>query len=109
MSIVNSVLEGTTHKAALAYLNTLRQVYEEISPKVCDINWHLGRIADEYCNTSIEDSISIQRDTYDLLKILRTVEQNLESLEKAVNELAKNEASRMNVTIDTGKAEGGAE
>ena len=99
--------EGTTHAAALAYLNTLRAVYDSIAPKVRDIDWHLGRIADEYCTTDLEDGIAIQRSAHDLLEILRRIERNLEGLEKSVRELGEREAHSMDVCVgDSGESEG---
>ena len=91
-NIVSNILEGTTHKAALAYLNTVRKIHDVISPKVRDIDWRLGRIADEYRNTDFEDGVAITRDVHELISTLCAIKRNIGTLDQAVTALAEKEA-----------------
>ena len=92
-NIVSDVLEGTTHKAALAYLNTMRKIHDAIAPKVREIDWRLGRIADEYCNTDIADSIAIARNVGELMKTICALQRSINNLDQSVAALAKKEAT----------------
>lgn len=84
---IDGILEGTPHKVALAYLNTLRHLYYAIAPKVRNIDWHLGRIADEYCTTDLEDGIAISREVTGLVNAVDKMAERIDSLEKAVARL----------------------
>lgn len=87
---LETILEGTTYKTALAYLNTLRSIYEDIDPKVRGIDFHLGRISDGY-GTDIADSIAVARNVHALLGIMADITDNIASLEKAVDNLNEKE------------------
>ena len=76
------------HEAALAYLNSLRSVFHDtISKPICDIDWRLDRIADEYSNTDVADGIAIARDVNEIMQALRDIKRNVEKLEDAVKEV----------------------
>ena len=88
---LETILEGTTSKAALAYLNTLRRIHSDIAPKVMDVDFHLGRIADEYSTSDVADGIAIARNVNALLRIMDNIHENIEALEKEVNNLKEKE------------------
>lgn len=85
--IIGDILEGTPYKTALAYLNTLRRIHSEIAPMLRDIDFHLGRIADEYITSDVADGIAIARDVNALLRIMENMSENIDALEKEVNNL----------------------
>ena len=96
-SLVFNVLDGTTHKAALAYLNTLRKIYDSIQKPIYDTSWRLSRIADEYCNTDFEDGVAISQNLQKLVEVLRGFSKGIDSLDNAVSALGKKEAESPNI------------
>ena len=91
---LGEILVGTPPHVARAYCNTLRSVYDALAPKVRDIDWHLSRFADEYCDTGIEDGVAIARDCYDLKEALSNIERNLDALEVVVAALETEAAKK---------------
>jgi len=90
---IGTILEGTPYKTALAYLNTLRRIYDDIDQRVRDIDSHLGRIADGYC-TDIADGIAIARDVNALLRIMDNIQDNIDAIGKAVDSMENKEESK---------------
>lgn len=89
-----TILEGTPYKTALAYLNTLRRIHSEISLMVRDIDYHLGRIADEYITSDVADGIAIARDVNALLRIMDNIQDNIDALGKTVDSMENKEESK---------------
>lgn len=89
---IDGILEGTPHKVAVAYLNTLRRLYNEIEPKVRNIDSRLGRITDEYYAPSIWDGIAVGREVTGLLYTMKSMSKVLGKLEESVARLADKKA-----------------
>lgn len=91
---IETILEGTPYKTALAYLNTLRKIHGDIAPKVLDIDFHLGRIADEYSTSDVADGIAIARNVNALQCIMDNLHKNIDALEKEVDNLNDKEETK---------------
>lgn len=93
-SKIGTILEGTPHKVALAYLNTLRKIHSDIAPKVLDIDFHLGRIADEYSTSDVADGIAIARNVNAIRCIIDNLRGNIDALSKAVESMKNREEAK---------------
>lgn len=85
-------LEGITYEAALACINTLQKIHFAIAPKVLDIDFHLGRIADG--TSYVADGIAIARNVNAIVRILDNILVDIDALGKAVESMKNREEAK---------------
>jgi hypothetical protein len=89
---VFDLLDGVPMDVIQAFANTLRHYNGELRRYSRDIEWRLGRIADEYCTTDLEDGIAIAQDSAAIAAALSRIEKNIERLERTIAALQRKEA-----------------